>query len=203
MLDFKGPIPRMTFSRGLEAIKELAGYLFVWHNEEGMKGELEPRIKEINVIFEQIADFKQNMKFVTKEDRMSSGTLPSASETNPRGLAHIITTRSGLNYKPPLNPLDDTETSNDVHKMSSNKNKKEEVEVKKNVEELGEQKGWVNLMFHLFHFQEVALEEMPKYAKFMKDILTNKAKFKETSKVTFNERCSAVLLNEIPLKERD
>ncbi|GKE12297.1 hypothetical protein Tco_1415848 [Tanacetum coccineum] len=118
----------------------------------------------------------------------SSGTLPSASETNPRGLAHIITTRSGLNYKPPLNPLDDTETSNDVHKMSSNKNKKEEVEVKKSVEELGEQKGWVNLMFHLFHFQEVALEEMPKYAKFMKDILTNKAKFKETSKVRIYQK---------------
>ncbi|GJV20190.1 hypothetical protein Tco_1369210 [Tanacetum coccineum] len=48
-----------------------------------------------------------------------------------------------------------------------------------------------------------ALEQMPKYAKFMKDLLTNKAKFKETSKVTLNERCSAVLLNEIPIKEKD
>ncbi|GKC26176.1 zf-CCHC domain-containing protein [Tanacetum coccineum] len=44
---------------------------------------------------------------------------------------------------------------------------------------------------------------MPNYAKFMKDLLTNKAKFKETSKVTLNERCSAILLNEIPLKEKD
>ncbi|GKD79169.1 hypothetical protein Tco_1341790, partial [Tanacetum coccineum] len=44
---------------------------------------------------------------------------------------------------------------------------------------------------------------MPKYVKFIKDLLINKAKFKETSKVTLNERCSAVLLNEIPLKERD
>ncbi|GJY60380.1 reverse transcriptase domain-containing protein [Tanacetum coccineum] len=48
-----------------------------------------------------------------------------------------------------------------------------------------------------------ALEQIPKYAKFMKDFLTNKAKFKETSKVTLNERCSAILLNEIPLKEKD
>ncbi|GJS46485.1 reverse transcriptase domain-containing protein [Tanacetum coccineum] len=44
---------------------------------------------------------------------------------------------------------------------------------------------------------------MPKYAKFMKDLLTNKAKFEETSKVTLNERCSIVLLNKIPLKEKD
>ncbi|GJT82224.1 putative nucleotidyltransferase, ribonuclease H [Tanacetum coccineum] len=47
------------------------------------------------------------------------------------------------------------------------------------------------------------LRTMPKYAKFMKDLLTNKAKFKETSKVTLNERCSFVLLNRIPLNEKD
>ncbi|GKB46778.1 hypothetical protein Tco_0897531 [Tanacetum coccineum] len=47
-----------------------------------------------------------------------------------------------------------------------------------------------------------ALDQMPKYAMFMKDLLINKAKFEETSKVTLNERCSAVLLNEIPLKEK-
>ncbi|GJZ39798.1 reverse transcriptase domain-containing protein [Tanacetum coccineum] len=44
---------------------------------------------------------------------------------------------------------------------------------------------------------------MPKYAKFMKDLLIKKEKFEETSKVTLNERCSAILLKEIPLKEKD
>nr|GEU95004.1 hypothetical protein [Tanacetum cinerariifolium] len=44
---------------------------------------------------------------------------------------------------------------------------------------------------------------MPKYAKFMKDLLTNKAKFKETSKDTLNERCLVILLNKIHLKEKD
>ncbi|GJS57036.1 reverse transcriptase domain-containing protein [Tanacetum coccineum] len=33
------------------------------------------------------------------------GSLPSFTETNSRGLAHAITTRSGLNYNPPKNPL--------------------------------------------------------------------------------------------------
>ncbi|GJV59127.1 retrovirus-related pol polyprotein from transposon TNT 1-94 [Tanacetum coccineum] len=44
---------------------------------------------------------------------------------------------------------------------------------------------------------------MPKYEKFMKDLLTNKEKYEETSKVTLNERCSTTLINEIPLNEKD
>ncbi|GJX88791.1 ribonuclease H-like domain-containing protein [Tanacetum coccineum] len=35
------------------------------------------------------------------------GSLPSFTETNSRGLAHAITTRSGLNYNPPKNPLEE------------------------------------------------------------------------------------------------
>ncbi|GKD46258.1 DNA-directed DNA polymerase [Tanacetum coccineum] len=52
------------------------------------------------------------------------------------------------------------------------------------------------------HFIE-ALAQMPKYAKFLKSLLTNKAKLEEACKVIMNERCSAVLLNKLPLKERD
>ncbi|GJQ94541.1 hypothetical protein Tco_0005680 [Tanacetum coccineum] len=44
---------------------------------------------------------------------------------------------------------------------------------------------------------------MPKYAKFMKDLVTNKIKLKDTSRITLNEICSTTLLNRIPLKERD
>ncbi|GKC14996.1 hypothetical protein Tco_1011778 [Tanacetum coccineum] len=44
---------------------------------------------------------------------------------------------------------------------------------------------------------------MPKYAKFMKDLLTQRGRGNEASKITLNERCSAVVLNEIPLKEKD
>ncbi|GJV17243.1 putative nucleotidyltransferase, ribonuclease H [Tanacetum coccineum] len=48
-----------------------------------------------------------------------------------------------------------------------------------------------------------ALEQMPKYDKFIKDLLCRIGKAEETSKITLNKRCSAVLLNKIPLKERD
>ncbi|GJX21431.1 putative nucleotidyltransferase, ribonuclease H [Tanacetum coccineum] len=70
------------------------------------------------------------------------GTLPSFTETNPRGLAHAITTRK-------------------------------------------------------------AFEQMPKYAKFMKDLLSKKGKVSEASKIILNEQCSAVVLNKVPPKEKD
>ncbi|GJY85881.1 DNA-directed DNA polymerase [Tanacetum coccineum] len=44
---------------------------------------------------------------------------------------------------------------------------------------------------------------MPKYAKFLKGLLTNKARLEESCKIIMNERCSAVLLNKLPSKEKD
>ncbi|GJS82982.1 reverse transcriptase domain-containing protein [Tanacetum coccineum] len=44
---------------------------------------------------------------------------------------------------------------------------------------------------------------MPKYAKFLKSLLTNKSKLEEAYTVMMNERCSAVLLNKLPSKEKD
>ncbi|GJZ55105.1 DNA-directed DNA polymerase [Tanacetum coccineum] len=44
---------------------------------------------------------------------------------------------------------------------------------------------------------------MPKYAKFLKGLLTNKARLEESCTITINEMCSAVLLNKLPSKEKD
>ena len=44
---------------------------------------------------------------------------------------------------------------------------------------------------------------MPKYAKFLKDMLTNKKKLKELSTVVLTEECSAILQNELPKKMAD
>ncbi|GJS89709.1 reverse transcriptase domain-containing protein [Tanacetum coccineum] len=48
-----------------------------------------------------------------------------------------------------------------------------------------------------------ALVQIPKYAKYLKSLLTNKSKLEEDCTKTMNKRCSAVLLNELPLKEKD
>ncbi|KAJ0513385.1 putative nucleotidyltransferase, Ribonuclease H [Helianthus annuus] len=48
-----------------------------------------------------------------------------------------------------------------------------------------------------------ALSKMPKYAKFLKDLLTNKKKLEELSTVTLSEECSAVVQNKLPKKMTD
>ncbi|XP_076897093.1 uncharacterized protein LOC143550301 [Bidens hawaiensis] len=48
-----------------------------------------------------------------------------------------------------------------------------------------------------------AISQNPKYAKFLKDALTNKRKLEELSHVTLNEECSAVLQNKLPTKKTD
>ncbi|XP_015576025.1 uncharacterized protein LOC107261424 [Ricinus communis] len=44
---------------------------------------------------------------------------------------------------------------------------------------------------------------MPKYAKFLKEILSNKRKLEDLGLVTLNEECSAILQNKLPVKKRD
>ncbi|KAK5775430.1 hypothetical protein PVK06_043322 [Gossypium arboreum] len=44
---------------------------------------------------------------------------------------------------------------------------------------------------------------MPTYAKFLKELLTNKRKFEDLSIVEHNEECSAILQNKLPTKLKD
>ncbi|GJZ86715.1 integrase, catalytic region, zinc finger, CCHC-type containing protein [Tanacetum coccineum] len=48
-----------------------------------------------------------------------------------------------------------------------------------------------------------ALSQMPKCAKFLKGLLSNKTRLEEACTVTMNERCLAVLLNKLLSKEKD
>ncbi|GJY40844.1 reverse transcriptase domain-containing protein [Tanacetum coccineum] len=48
-----------------------------------------------------------------------------------------------------------------------------------------------------------ALAHMPKYAKYLKSLLTNKTRLKEACTVAMNERCLALLLNKLPSKAKD
>ncbi|KAK2369518.1 hypothetical protein QL285_082647 [Trifolium repens] len=52
------------------------------------------------------------------------------------------------------------------------------------------------------HFAEV-LEQMPLYAKFMKELLTKKRRLKEDEPVLMNEECSAIIQSKLPQKKKD
>ncbi|GJY17951.1 hypothetical protein Tco_0389442 [Tanacetum coccineum] len=79
----------------------------------------------------------------------------------------------------------------------SNRSRKEKVEAQqrkflKNLKQLH-----INIPFIK------ALVQMPKYVEYLKSLLTNKSRLKEACIVIMNERCSAVLLNKLPSKEKD
>ena len=48
-----------------------------------------------------------------------------------------------------------------------------------------------------------ALEQMPKYAKFMKDVLSKKMKLGEFEMVALTKECIMILQNKIPTKLKD
>ncbi|XP_027356796.1 uncharacterized protein LOC113866107 [Abrus precatorius] len=48
-----------------------------------------------------------------------------------------------------------------------------------------------------------AISQMPKYAKFLKEMLRNKNNLEEFETVRLNEKCSAILLRELPPKLKD
>ena len=48
-----------------------------------------------------------------------------------------------------------------------------------------------------------ALEQMPQYAKFLKEMLSKKRRFGDYETVALTEECSAILLNKLPPKKRD
>ena len=48
-----------------------------------------------------------------------------------------------------------------------------------------------------------ALAQMPRYAKFLKDLLSNKKKLEEVSTASIGAGCSAILLNKLPKSNLD
>ncbi|GJU80996.1 reverse transcriptase domain-containing protein [Tanacetum coccineum] len=76
--------------------------------------------------------------------------------------------------------------------------------LRKEIEEAQQRKFLENLKQLRINLPFIeALAQMTKYAKFLRSLLTNKARIEEACTITMNERCSAVLLNKLPSKEND
>nr|GEU89620.1 reverse transcriptase domain-containing protein [Tanacetum cinerariifolium] len=66
-LDFKGPIPQMTPTKGMEDIKELSAHSFSWYNE----GDIKTENKDFQTVLNQIHYFEDNMNTMTIEVKMA------------------------------------------------------------------------------------------------------------------------------------
>ncbi|XP_022897634.1 uncharacterized protein LOC111411325 [Olea europaea var. sylvestris] len=129
------------------------------------------------------------------------GALPSDTETNPRENAKAIITRSGIQLPEPTEPL----TSKTPILVKAYippipfpqrlQKHKLDIQFGKFLEVF--KKLHINILF------ADALAQMPSYAKFMKDILSNKRKLEEHETVMLTEECSAILQNKLPPKIKD
>ncbi|GJX35196.1 reverse transcriptase domain-containing protein, partial [Tanacetum coccineum] len=154
----------------------------------------------------------------------TSGTLPSNTIPNPKGEMKAITTRSGATLAGPSVPPPSLskEPSPNYTMLPPTSNSSPNIPEpnphqppipypsRLNKEKL---QGKDDIQIHSFlqmfkkiHFKisfSEALAHMPKFAKMVKDLLTNKEKLLEIANTPVNENCSAVILKKLPEKLGD
>ena len=160
------------------------------------------------------------------------GSLPSNSEVNPRrdGNEHVkaVTLRSGKELEAQLQPpvveqLETEEITSPQRKDDADKEQPQEkqssgtsVETKASIpvpypQRLKKHKLDKKLTKFMDVFKNLhinipfadALEQMPSYVKFMKDILSQKRKLAYFETVNLTEECSAILQRKLPQKLKD
>ncbi|XP_045831066.1 uncharacterized protein LOC123922389 [Trifolium pratense] len=120
-----------------------------------------------------------------------AGIFPGQPQPNPRGHVNAVISRSGTQYDGPADPR----TKNPAMQPNSDKTTEKERQFKKFVELL--QKLNITIPF------TEAITQMPSYAKFLKDILTNKKKIEEEETVMLTAECSSILQNNMSPKLKD
>ncbi|KAK8954477.1 hypothetical protein KSP39_PZI002182 [Platanthera zijinensis] len=145
------------------------------------------------------------------------GALPGNTETNPRENANAINLCSGkevtsqsriepevtVSILPPLVLFSNSPNASKSPLISTFappypskiKNERVEEQYKKFLEIL--KQIHINVPFC------EAISQMPKYAKYLKELLSNKKKLEDISRVSLNAECSAALLNKLPQKLND
>ncbi|XP_057811294.1 uncharacterized protein LOC131025517 [Salvia miltiorrhiza] len=128
------------------------------------------------------------------------GQFPSYTTVNPKERCKAINLRSGTTYEGPKMPEDEIVSPVDEKEA-------EEVTVERHQKERVKQQFSKFLeIFKKFHINlplVEALQEMPQYAKFLKDIISRKKRLGEFETVNLNEECSAILQKKLPAKFKD
>ena len=160
------------------------------------------------------------------------GSLPSNSEVNPRrdGNEHVkvVTLRSckDLETKEKPSVTEEVEAEKVIQPSQSDDTNKEQFKEKQSEENTTEAKASTPVPYpqrlkkhkldkQFTKFMDVfkklhinipfadALEQMPSYVKFMKDILSQKRRLADFETVNLTEECSAIIQRKLPQKLKD
>ncbi|GKB07698.1 reverse transcriptase domain-containing protein [Tanacetum coccineum] len=173
--------------------------------------ELKIEVSELSKVMSNVLIPKNEVKGVTTRGGKMTSEATSSKEINE--------TRINKN-EPPRFEQDVQEKPHDVGVKNKSSSIRERAtqplvkpqqssipfsnQVRKEKEEALQQKFLENLKQLDINIPFIeALVQIPKYAKYLKSLLTNESRLKEACTETMNEKCSTVLLNKLPLKEND
>ncbi|KAL0446216.1 UNVERIFIED_CONTAM: hypothetical protein Slati_1749500 [Sesamum latifolium] len=147
------------------------------------------------------------------------GQLPSGTEKNPKDHVNAITLKNDktLGEEPPKEQVEETPIQQDEEPKEETKGSPLKLNLNtippyipypKRVlkTNLDKQFGKFLEIFKKIHVNIPlidALSQMPSYAKFLKEVISNKRKWENGETVKLNEECSAILQNKIPPKLKD
>ncbi|KAL0375433.1 UNVERIFIED_CONTAM: hypothetical protein Sradi_3459000 [Sesamum radiatum] len=155
----------------------------------------------------------------TFKPRLPEGQLPSDTEKNPKEQVNAVTLKNGktLGEEPPRKQMEETPDQEKEELKEETKGSP----LKLNVDtippyipypkrvlkaNLDKQFGKFLEIFKKIHVNIPlidALSQMPSYAKFLKEVISNKRKWENGETVKLNEECSAILQNKLPPKLKD
>ncbi|PIN01369.1 DNA-directed DNA polymerase [Handroanthus impetiginosus] len=165
---------------------------------------------------------KQVGQLATSLNRLESqGKLPSQTVINPKQNASAITLRNGKELKEPTNKAKKCSPEEEAEKeiaTSPSQSQKPEGELPNSVvvqppfpERFSKSKKQEEEKEILETFRKVevniplldAIKQIPRYAKFLKELCTNKKKLKGNERISVGENVSAVLQRKLPPKCKD
>src|SRR5436190_8324865 len=150
----------------------------------------------------------------------TQGTFPSDTEKNPKEQVNAVTLRSGKQLEEPQpKPTEKRSEESHVEEIIKEKEPDEPKKIEQNkyedrlpypnrLKRVHDEKQYSKFldMFRSLHinvpFADM-LGQMPKYAKFLKDIISNKRKLKAFETVLLTEESSAILQKKLPQKLDD
>ncbi|XP_057790883.1 uncharacterized protein LOC131007994 [Salvia miltiorrhiza] len=183
--------------------------------------KLEAQAKQLKMLEIQVGQIAESIN-----NQRQQGQFPSNTIVNPKEHCKAIALRSGTTYEEPKMPDEEDRSGVVVEvgdgnpsKEKGDRGKKKEVYVapppycppipfpqrhqKKNVENEFSKFLEIFRKVHINIPLVEALKQMPSYAKFLKEVISNKRKMGENETVNLTEECSAVLQRKIPTKIKD
>ncbi|XP_022883717.1 uncharacterized protein LOC111400543 [Olea europaea var. sylvestris] len=173
-----------------------------FNKDESRLGKIETHVSNMGATMKNLE--VQIGQLATSMKSQQKGKFPSDTEVNPKEHCKAVVLRSGKQ----VGESEPTEDSN----PTPDKEKEQVVEEQeKQAKGTNKAHGTYSISFPdnppiltlPLPFSQHALEQMPNYAKFMKEVMSKKRKLEEYETIKLTEECSAILQKKLPQKRKD